>query len=153
MPKSAPSPILNARIVLLGFLAGAMAVLVFHQLTIVALNGFNFGSAWRLAPGVRPFSVPPIINQMFWGGLWGIVFAALTPLLPRGVGYLIAGFLFGAVVLVLAGWYLVPFVKSLFGVANLRYGPNPTGWWRGPVINGMWGLGAALFLTLLRVRR
>jgi hypothetical protein len=134
--------------ILWGFVAGALAVAVFHQLTIVTLNGMNFGSGWRMAPGIPPFAVPPILNQMFWGGLWGIVFAWISPSLPRGIGYLVAGFLFGAIILVLSGWFLVPFIKSLFGLGNLRYGPNPVGWWRGPLINGMWGLGTAAFLML-----
>lgn len=153
MATRSASPRFGINTVIWGFVAGALAVLVFHQLTILALNNFNFGSILRMSPGVRPFGVPPILNQMFWGGMWGIVFAAVSPMLPRGIGYLIAGFLFGAIVLVLSGWYLVPFIKSLFGVGNLRYGPNPVGWWRGPLINGMWGLGAAVFIMLLTRRR
>lgn len=136
-----------------GFVAGALSVAIFHQLTIVALNGFNFGSAWRMTPAVAPFGVPAILNQMFWGGVWGIVFAAISPMLPRGIMYLVCGLLFGGIVLVLSGWYLVPFIKSLFGVGNLRYGPNPAGWWRGSVINGMWGLGTAIILQMLPIRR
>ena len=132
-----------------GFIAGALAVLIFHQGTILALNGFNFGTVWRMSPGVPPFAAPPILNQMFWGGIWGIVFAAISPMLPRGLMYLLCGLLFGGIILVLSGWYLVPFIKSLFGQTGLRYGPNPAGWWRGSVINGMWGLGTALLLQYL----
>lgn len=139
--------------ILWGFIAGALSVAIFHQLTIVALNGFNFGAAWRMTPAIAPFGVPAIFNAMFWGGLWGIVFAALSPSLPRRtLAYLLSGLLFGGVVLVLSGWYLVPFVKSFFGLQGLRYGPNPVGWWRGPVINGMWGFGTALLLLLFRRR-
>lgn len=135
-----------------GFVAGALAVLVFHQLTILTLNGFRFSTVWQLAPAVPPFGVPRLFNQMFWGGLWGILLAGFAPLFPRGIGYYIAGFIFGAVLLALAGWYLVPFVKSMLG-QKVRFGPNPAGWWRGPVINGMWGLGTAVFLHCLPGRR
>jgi hypothetical protein len=155
----------NASKIVWGFIAGALAVAVFHQLTVLLLNNFVvlwrlapvspdvpgsfLGSGiWRVTPSVPPFGVPPILNQMFWGGLWGIVFAWISASLPRGMGYLMAGFLFGAIILVLSSWFLVPFIKSLFGVGNLRYGPNSGGWWRGPVINGMWGLGTATFLML-----
>ena len=150
---SSNSVAFDGKTILLGFIAGALSVAIFHQLTIATLNGFNFGGVWRMAPGVAPLGIPPIFNQMFWGGMWGIVFAAITPMLPRGIGYLVCGFLFGAIVLALAGWYLVPFIKSLFGQTGLRYGPNPAGWWRGPLINGMWGLGTAILLTFLPARR
>ena len=141
----------DAATVLWGFLAGALAVLVFHQLTILALNNFRLNTVWQLAATVPPFGVPRLVNQMFWGGMWGIVLAVIAPLLPRGIGFYIAGFLFGAIVLSLASWYLVPFIKSLFG-QKLRSGP-PSVIWRGPLINGMWGLGAALFLSQTIMRR
>ncbi len=145
----ASSPVMNSKTVIWGFIAGALSVLIFHQLTIVALSNFSFGGVYRMSPGVPPFAVPPILNQMFWGGVWGIVFAAISPMLPRGIGYLVCGLLFGGIVLVLSGWYLVPFIKSLFGQTGLRYGPNPAGWWRSCVINGMWGLGTAILLQSL----
>ncbi len=145
----ASSSVLNSKTVILGFIAGALSVLIFHQLTILALNNFSFAGVYRMAPGVPPFGVPPILNQMFWGGMWGIVFAAISPMLPRGFMYLVCGLLFGVIILGLAGWYLVPFIKSLFGQTGLRYGPNPVGWWRGPVINCMWGLGTAILLQYL----
>ncbi len=138
-----------ANFVIWGFIAGALSVLIFHQITILVLNGFNFASVWRMNPRIPPFGVPLLLNAMFWGGMWGILFAAISLSVPRGFGYLLCGFLFGAIVLVLSGWYLVPFIKSLFGVGNLRYGPNPVGWWRGPLINGMWGLGTAILLSMM----
>ncbi|MBM3607772.1 MAG: hypothetical protein FJX29_04840 [Alphaproteobacteria bacterium] len=135
-----------------GFIAGALAVLVFHQLTILTLNGFRFSSVWQMTPAIPPFGVPRLLNQMFWGGAWGILLAAVAHKLPGGIGYYVAGFLFGAIVLSIGSWYLVPAVKSLLG-QNVRFGPNPAGWWRGPLINGMWGLGAAIFLQMLWRRR
>ncbi len=146
------SAALNGKTILWGFVAGALAVAIFHQATILVLNGFDFRTIWRMTPAIAPFGVPAIFNQMFWGGVWGIVFAAVAPLLPRGMMYYLCGFLFGAIILVLSGWYLVPFIKSLFGQTGLRYGPNPAGWWRGPLINGMWGLGTAIILPLLNRR-
>ncbi len=145
---------LNMNTVIWGFVAGAISVLIFHQLTILVLNDFNFTTIWRMSPAIAPFGVPSILNQMFWGGMWGILFAAISPMFPRGkLIYVICGLLFGVIMLSLASWYLVPFIKSLFGVGNLRYGPNPNGWWRGPLINGMWGLGTALLLLYLPPRR
>jgi hypothetical protein len=32
--------------------------------------------------GVPPFGVPTIVNQMFWGGMWGLLFAAVADTLP-----------------------------------------------------------------------
>ena len=33
--------------------------------------------------GVPPYGVPTIVNQMFWGGLWGLLFAAIVDMLPH----------------------------------------------------------------------
>jgi len=143
------------RTILAGFLAGAVAVLVFHQgaawllhvLTAKAGVGAGLfgrvGFPWSMAP-VKPFGVPQVASWAFWGGLWGAALAALL----RGLRPpdLLSGFLFGALVLTLAGFTLVAALKGLPAFA----GGNRQAWLRVALLNGAWGWGAALLLRPLR---
>jgi len=134
-------------LLLLGFVAGALAVFTFHQMTIwlLGLLGGGQGNVYSMNP-TGPFRVPQVLNSAFWGGLWGCVFALLADRFPRSWPLWLAGFVFGAIGPTLVGWFVV---------APLRHQPiaqgfNPARMWRSPVINGMFGLGVAVFYDLLR---
>ncbi|CEJ14324.1 hypothetical protein BN1110_04653 [bacterium YEK0313] len=62
----------------LGFVAGALSILIFREATVFGLNQIGVTQmavyAWRSAP---PLGLPLIVNQCFWGGLWGILFVLL----------------------------------------------------------------------------
>ena len=68
----------------IGFLVAAASVLVFHQGMIFVLKTAGLVNApiYGTNP-VGPLGVPLIVNQMFWGGLYGAAFGALLPRLPR----------------------------------------------------------------------
>ena len=143
------------RTILLGFLAGFAAVLVFHQgtawllhmLTAKAQIGVGVfgrvGAPFNMAP-VPPFGVPTVLSAAFWGGVWGIVLAAVL----RGTRLpdLLFGFVFGALALTLVAFTLVASLKGLPTFA----GGNQRIWWRALLLNGAWGWGAALLLRFLR---
>jgi hypothetical protein len=76
------------RMILLGFIAGTVAVPAFHQLMLVVLNAAGFASnqPWVTTP-VAPFDVPRIASLSFWGGVWGIVFALAQARFPRGARF------------------------------------------------------------------
>src|SRR6201996_1811397 len=59
----------------LGFVAGALAVLTFHQAFVEALHviGLAPQAAYRVTP-VLPFNVPTIVSLSFWGGVYGSIF-------------------------------------------------------------------------------
>lgn len=63
--------------ILLGFIAGALAVVMFHQPTIwgLAQLGLSSGAVYQMTPNA--WGVPAIANQCFWGGLWGVLFVLL----------------------------------------------------------------------------
>ena len=130
----------------IGFAAGFLAVLVFHQLAIATMHGLGWtgNPPYRWDP-VGPFGVPRVINLAFWGGVWGIVFALVANLLTRrAAAFLAAGFVFGVVGPSFFGWFVL---------APLRGQAVAQGWQivpllRGAVINGMFGLGVAFFLLL-----
>jgi hypothetical protein len=140
---------ISPKSLLLGFIAGALAVLVFHQGIILALHLMkqtpNF--PWSMRP-IAPFGLPAIINSMFWGGLWGVLYAIIAPRLPGGLTVL-GGVVFGLLFpLLLGNGILVPFFKGgpyLFGFVPQRM-------MIGALIQGVWGLGLGLIYGQLRRR-
>lgn len=133
----------------IGFLCGVMAVIVFHQGMIFLLREIGTlppaARVWNLAANPRAFGLPVLVNQCFWGGLYGIVFAALVgrvriPALPLAL-------------LVGASTTMVGF----FIIAPLRGTPIAGGWqamaWvRGLSIGLSFGLGLWLFHTAITSR-
>ena len=138
-----------ASLLLLGFVAGALATLTFHQITIWLLTtaGAIQGNPYSVRP-IPPFGVPQFVNIAFWGGLWGCVFALIADRFPRNWPLWLAGFVFGAIAPTLVGWFVVAPIKG----QPVAQGFNPARMWAGPVINGMFGLGTAVFYDLLRHR-
>ena len=143
------------RTILYGFVAGFLAVLVFHQGTAVLLHLLTtkaqiatsvFGRVpfpYNTAP-VPPFGVPNVISAAFWGGVWGIVLAfLLRALRPPD---LLFGFVFGALALTLVAFTLVANLKGLPPFA----GGDKRIWWRALLYNGAWGWGTALVLRPFR---
>jgi hypothetical protein len=90
--------------------------------------------------------VPAVFNQAFWGGLWGCVFALVADRFPRSWPLWLAGLVFGAVGPTLVGWFVVAPLKG----NPVAQGFDAARMWRGPVINGMFGLGLGIFFDLLR---
>lgn len=129
-----------------GFVAGFVATLIFHQLSLWVLWNVNFAP---FAPfnmeATRPLGVPVMFSLAFWGGVWGIIFAAVDRRFPSGAGYYVTAFLFGA---------LLPSIVALFVIVPLKGGPLGGGF--APallvtafVINGAWGFGTGLILRAL----
>ena len=81
-----------------GFIAGFLAVLIFHQLMLGLLHliGLTAGQPYAFRP-VPPLGIPAVLSAAFWGGVWGIVFAVVHHRFPRGSAYWVAAFLFGAI--------------------------------------------------------
>lgn len=133
----------------LGFVAGFVSILLFHQAMIGVLNALGVIAAtpYRLAP-VPPFGVPAVLNAAFWGGVWGMVFAGVAPRFPRGRGYWVAAFLFGAIAPTLVAWFIVNPIKGrpLGTLTPLRVATAF-------LVNGTFGVGTALVLRLLSRRR
>lgn len=134
---------------ILGFIAGFLAVLIFHQGLWCLLYQVDFipadRPAWPMDP-VPPFGVPSVISKSFWGGLWG---AALAPVLQdlRGLPYWAGWILVGSVALTLVAFFVVPPIKGE---------PIPELWPRflaALLVNAAWGFGTALLLKVAPVAR
>jgi len=129
----------------LGFIAGAISLLIFHQglLEMFYLAGAG-GPAWSVQP-VPPFGVPRVVDLAFWAVMWGLLFGLLMPSFtwPMWVCGILLGF-----VAALAGWFIVAPIKGL----PIASGWVPINMGRSLLINGFFGLGVGLILPLLMPR-
>ncbi len=129
---------------LFGFIAGFLATLVFHQFALALLHAAHLvpNFPWAMRP-VPPFGVPSVISLSFWGGVWG---AIMIPIIDRkrGGAYYALAIVFGAIAPTLVAWFIVAPLKH----QPVGGGWNPRRMMIGPIVNGVWGLGTALFYRL-----
>ncbi len=137
---------IDARILFFGFLAGFLAVPLFHQvgslLLYLTVPGRNM--PWNMSSAQHVFGVPALLNLSFWGGVWGVAFVFAERWLPKStLAYLVAAFVFGAILPTAVGWFVVGPIKGQpFTMARVN--------WTAFFNNGCWGLGTAVILMLLR---
>lgn len=131
-----------------GFVAGALAVVVFHQgiAWLISRAGIANIPAWSWAP-TQPWGVPLVLSLAFWGGLWGILWVLLASRL-KGGGSLGFAFLFGAILPTLVYAAVVLPLKGgdpkIFLDPKILIGAL--------VLNGAWGAGTEFFVRLGRSR-
>jgi hypothetical protein len=130
----------------LGFIAGAIAVLIFHQGMVELLHALGVVqfAPYRTTP-VPPFGVPVIVSNCFWGGLWGVLFGLVMPRFTWPTW--LCGLLLGVLAAVV-GWFVVAPLKGM----PIAGGWVPANMLRSMVINGFWGLGVGIILPLLMPR-
>jgi hypothetical protein len=130
-----------------GFIAGFAATLVFHQIGVLLLHfgGVVPNLPYDMRP-VPPFGIPRFVSLAFWGGVWGIVFVLVEGAIARNpLGYWAGAIIFGAVFPTVVSWLIVAPLKRL----PLGYGFHFSGVLVGLIVNGLWGLGTAVFLILM----
>jgi hypothetical protein len=130
----------------LGFVAGALAVLTFHQGLVEVLHilGVAPQAAYRVTP-VLPLNVPMIVSLSFWGGVYGLIHGLLRPRLR--VPLWLSGL----------GLGLIAAVVGMVIVAPIKGNPMAFGWQVWPIarsflVNGFWGVGVGVILPLLQPR-
>lgn len=125
------------RTVIVGFVAGALSVLIFHQFGFWLSNelGYTRSVIYNMR-GVPPWGVPTIVSSAFWGGLWGIVAAFLVPRLPGALGGVLGWILFAAIIVAIVNWTVVLPIKS--GRFNMPGLPIIVVL---PLVYGLWGFG------------
>lgn len=131
---------------LLAFVAGFFAVLLFHQGMLALLHAVNFTprAPFPTTP-TPPLGVPQIWSLAFWGGVWGIVFAAIVSRFRQDTRYWITALIFGAIAPTLVAWFVVAPLKN----QPIAGGFQPATMLTGLLVNGAWGIGTALLLALL----
>ncbi len=126
--------------VVFGFLAGALAVPLFHQVMLAILYASHFvaRAPFSLQP-TKPLGLPAVVSLTFWGGVWGIIFAMVGS--RRGYAFAV---LFGAIFPTVVAWFVVLPLKGI----PTGGGWAPRGVATALLVNGAWGLGTAVFLRI-----
>ncbi len=114
-----------------GFIAGAIATVTVHELINLAIlrYGIDFPrQPWSLDPvavtvGQTTLAeVPRIVSDMFWGGIWGVIFSLILGSVPQG-SMTLKGALLGLIGPALLGVFIiVPVIKG----GELFLGGNQT---------------------------
>jgi len=138
--------------IFLGYVAGALSTLTFHQMTVQLFFWLGLAphSAFQIAQ-LPPFGAPIIVSASFWGGIYGGVFGFLSArpyhtVRMRGP-YWANGLLLGFVATLVFWFVTLPF----------RGQPVAFGWQTWPmlrslIIDGAWGVGVGLILPWLHPR-
>lgn len=127
------------------FFSGFLATLVFHQglFGLFYLAGVVPVGPFNLSP-VPPLGVPAVASLAFFGGLWGVLLWAL-------LGRLKTPAFWGLMVILGAVGPTAVAMLVVFPLKGMEVSAQT--WVGGLILNGFWGLGVAVFLTLLGTRR
>jgi hypothetical protein len=141
-PHSAPSHVVRTLVV--GFIAGAVAVLVFHQGALAMLHSLGFSPRAPYSVQLTaPWGVPQVWSLTFWGGVWGVILAAIFGRLD-GPPLVWWSVLFGAIVPTLVVWFVLAPLKGQPVMAGGDLHAMATGL----IVNAAWGLGTGLGLLI-----
>ena len=137
------------RWIVVGALAGAASVLLFHQGLAALLHALELTARapYSLQP-TRPLGVPVIASIAFWGAVWGTLLATTLARL-EGARLVLAALVFGAVFPTLVSWFAVAPLKG----QPIAGGFAPAAMAVGVMVNAAWGLGSGLGLALFGRRR
>jgi hypothetical protein len=127
----------------LAFLAGFVAVLIFHQGVLGILHALGAAPPPFNFKPTAPLGVPVVISYAFWGGIWAIALAVVLRRLS-GFSYWLTALLFGALALTAVAVFLVAPIK---GEPLLL---QPSHVMVGLAVNGAWGIGTAMLFRLFR---
>jgi hypothetical protein len=135
--------------ILVGALAGAASVLIFHQGLLALLYALDLTGRipYSLRP-TQPFGVPQVWSLVFWGGVWGAVFAAMLRRYDGGRLVTMA-ILLGATLPTLVAWFVVAPLKG----QEFAAGFDTLLMMASLALNSAWGLGTGLGLALFGGKR
>jgi hypothetical protein len=136
----------HIRTIVVGFVAGALGVLVFHQLGFWLSNQLGLLNAqlYSMRP-VPPWGMPTIVSQAFWGGMWGVLAAFVVRRLPAPLNGALGWMLFAGIVVTLVNWFVVLPIKG----APVGGGFRMNGVWVVPAVYVIWGFGMWLIARLM----
>jgi hypothetical protein len=134
----------TSRWLLTGFVAGAIAVLVFHQGAFAMLHAMGVTPRTPYSmQATAPFGIPQIWSTTFWGGVWGLLLALALHRLD-GPRLVFASIVFGAIVPTLVAWFVVAPLKGQPMAGGFAGAAMATG----IIVNAAWGLGTGALLLL-----
>ena len=125
------------------FIAGTLAVPLFHQVMLAILNatGVVPRAPFAMAP-TKPFGVPQVVSLSFWGGVWGVILGLILARIASRRTYWLVALLFGAIAPTLVAMFVAAPLKGQPAGGDLRM------FGIGMLVNGAWGLGTALLASI-----
>jgi len=133
-----------ARTLVVGFIAGAIAVLVFHQGALAILHSLGFEPRAPYSMQLTAsWGVPQVWSLTFWGGVWGVILAAIFGRLD-GPPLVIWSLLFGAIAPTIVVWFVLAPMRGQPVMAGGDMHAMATGL----MVNAAWGLGTGIGLLL-----
>ena len=95
------------------FIAGALAVPLFHQVMLAILNatGVVARAPFAMTP-TKPFGVPQVVSLSFWGGVWGIILGLILDRITSRRKYWLVALVFGAIAPTLVAGLVVAPLKG-----------------------------------------
>jgi len=106
---------ISVKSLVFGFVAGAIAVVTAHEvINFILLKAGLFPRVpWSMEPAAMT-GVPQIVSDMFWGGVWGILFVLFYGVIPGG-NSTVKGLVFGIIGPAILGVFiLVPLITGRF---------------------------------------
>jgi hypothetical protein len=136
------------RWLIVGFISGFVSVLIFHQGAAELLHaiGLTARAPYSLH-ATAPFGIPQVWSLAFWGGVWGVILAAVFSR-AQGERLIIGAAIFGAIFPTLVAWLVVAPLKG----QPVAAGFAPLAMTIGPIVNAAWGLGVGIGLALFGAR-
>jgi hypothetical protein len=127
------------------FIAGALAVPLFHQIVLLILNATGWVSRkpFALTP-TKPFGIPQVISLSFWGGVWGVLLGLVLVRVTSRASYWLIAIVFGAIAPTLVAIVVVAPLKGQPVHADAKMIAI------GMLVNAAWGLGTAAIARVLR---
>ena len=125
------------------FIAGALAVPLFHQSVLAILHATKWveRGAFAMTP-TQPFGIPQVISLSFWGGVWGLLLGLLMDRVNSARDWLLA-LVFGMIAPTLVAGLVVAPLKGQHITTDGHMIIT------GLLINGAWGLGTAVVYKAL----
>lgn len=106
--------------IVLGFIAGAIATATVHEAInwVLLQQGIFPRIPWDMEPittgPLAEYQIPKLVSAMFWGGVWGSVFAIILGNAPTG-SMTLKGILLGIIGPAVIGVFvLVPLITGRF---------------------------------------
>jgi hypothetical protein len=145
MPHAEQAAFALPRWLIVGFVSGALSVLILHQGAAALLHVFALAPSPPYSMNATaPFGIPALWSLAFWGGIWGVLLAAALARV-HGAAFIVGAALFGAVLPTLVAWFVVAPLKGQPTAAGFA----PMAMAIGPIVNAAWGLGTGIGLALL----
>ncbi|MFL6246532.1 MAG: hypothetical protein ACJ74H_10945, partial [Thermoanaerobaculia bacterium] len=125
------------------FVAGALAVPLFHQVMLAILNaiGWVARQPFAMTP-TKPFGVPQVVSLSFWGGVWGVILGLVLLRTHTRTAFWLTALIFGAIAPTLVAVAVVAPLKG----QPLKFDSKLLA--IGLLVNAAWGVGTAVIAQL-----